>query len=62
MNTNTMTTKLPVFKITYNNGSSYVTSMAEGITIDQAKEYFLNQSFVQSDETTFLTVVKVDQI
>jgi hypothetical protein len=53
---------LPAFKITLNDGSSYVTSMAHGVTLEQAKAYFLGQPFTQADETTILTVVTVEPV
>ena len=57
---------LPAFKITRNDGSSYTTSMAQGVTLKDATEYFMNQ--VQVDENfetgkeTRRTVVKVERV
>lgn len=55
-----MTADLPAYKITLANESSYVTSMAKGITLEAARAYFLGQELVQDDETTMLRVVAVD--
>jgi len=55
-----MTDDLPAYKITLHDGSSYVTSMARGITLEAARAYFLGQVFEQADEITMLRVVAVD--
>ena len=47
---------LPAYKITLSNGSSYITSMAAGITLDDARAYFLGQWFTQPDETRLQAV------
>lgn len=45
--------ELPAFKITYHDGSDYVTSMARGVTLEDARDYFLGQTFVtDEDENT----------
>ena len=41
----TATQPLPAFRITYDNGKSYVTIMAKDVTLDQAREHFLGQQF-----------------
>lgn len=53
---------LTAYKITYNNGSSYVTDMAANVTLDMAKDYFLGQRITQADEQTILTVTNVEQV
>lgn len=53
---------MPSFRITYNNGSSYVTSMAAGVTLAMVREYFLGKAFTQRDERTTLTVVDVVEL
>jgi hypothetical protein len=55
-----MTDDLPAYKITLANGSSYVTSMSKGTTLEAARAYFLGQELVQDDETTMLRIVAVD--
>lgn len=51
---------LPAFRIHYNNGTSYVTSMAKDVSLNDAKRYFLGQNIEQADEKTILRVVKVE--
>jgi hypothetical protein len=57
---------LPAYKVTLDDNSSYITSMAAGITLDKAREYFIGQ--VQVDENletgaeTYRTVVSVEQV
>lgn len=46
-----MTTKLPAYKITYEDGTGYVTSMAKGITLEDARAYFVGKSFEMPDGT-----------
>ena len=55
-----MTDDLPAYKITLANGSSSVTSMSKGTTLEAARAYFLGQELVQDDETTMLRIVAVD--
>lgn len=51
---------LPAFKVTYEDGESYITSMAKGVTLDAAKKYFLGQYLTQPDEVTKKKVVNVE--
>lgn len=37
------TQEMPAYKIYLSDGTDYVTSMAKGITLSQAKGYFLGQ-------------------
>jgi hypothetical protein len=37
--------KLPSFKVTFENGDTLVTSMATGITLEDAKKYYIGRSF-----------------
>ena len=55
---------LPAFKVTTDTGHSWTTSMAKGITLAQAKKYFLGQSFDVGvfPEEKMEKVVKVVQI
>jgi hypothetical protein len=53
---------LPAYRVHLSDGSSYITSMAHGITLDQAKAYFVGQWFVQNDETTHLQAVNVEAV
>ena len=55
-----MTDDLPAYKITLANGSSYVTSMSKGTTLEAARAYFLGQELVQNDDVTMLRVVAVE--
>ena len=53
---------MPAFRVTYENGQNYVTSMAKGITLAEAREYFVGQPFEQADEKTILVVKRVDPV
>lgn len=53
---------LTAYKITLSDGSSYVTSMAAGVTLADARSYFLGQWFTQSDEVTKLQAVGVESV
>lgn len=61
-NEGTMTLGMPAFKVTYDNGQSYVTNMAKGITLADAKKYFLGNWIEMPDEKTQRQVVKVEQV
>ncbi len=41
--------EMPAYKVIYEDGGSYVTSMAKGITLDQARAYFVGEYFEQHD-------------
>ena len=50
---------LPAYRVTLSDGSSYVTSMALGVTLDRARAYFVGNQFEQSDGQ-LLKAVKVE--
>lgn len=52
---------MPSFKITLDNGDSYVTSMAAGVTFAQASDYFLGNSFTQKDESS-AKVIHIEEV
>lgn len=52
---------LPAFKVTYEDGTSYVTSMAAGTTYTTALDYFLHAQFEQTDGT-LKTVSMVEDV
>lgn len=58
--------KLPTFRVYYDNGTSYVTNMAVGITLKQARSYFITGDpiVLAEDEKTGLeikaTVIRVE--
>ena len=52
---------LTAFRIHFDDGTSYATNMAAGITLKEAMAYFIGQTF-EITETTFRTVVKVEQL
>ena len=52
---------LTAYRVIYNNGTSYVTDMAAGVTLQMAQDYFLGTQHEQPDES-LLTVVKVEQV
>ncbi len=54
-----MSEKLPTYEVIYENGTSYVTSMAAGVTLDEARAYFIGHSIEQPDEQTSLRIVAV---
>lgn len=53
---------MSAYRVTYDDGSSHMTSMAHGITLDEARAYFIGQRFEQADERTILTAVAVEQV
>ena len=53
---------LPAYRVTFDDGTTLETSMARGITLDDAKAYYIGTPFVRDDETTFRTGVSVEQI
>lgn len=53
---------LTAYKVFLSDGSDYVTSMAEGVTLEMAQKYFVGQWFEQSDEKTMLQAIKVETV
>ena len=53
---------LTAYHVTMSDGSSYNTSMAAGITLAEARAYFIGQWFEQADEKTMLQAVAVDPV
>lgn len=55
---------MPVFKVTYDNGSIVTTSMASGLTLDDAKAYFLGKQFNlgSGPNDRMATAIKVEQL
>lgn len=53
---------LTAYRVTMSDGSSYTTHMAAGVTLEDAREYFVGKQFEQADEKTILTAVKVEPI
>ena len=53
---------MTAYRVTYDDGSSHMTSMAHGITLDEARAYFIGQRLEQADERTMLTAVAVEQV
>ena len=51
---------LTAYTVTLSDGSFYTTNMAAGVTLEQARAYFLGNWFEQSDEKTMLQAVAVD--
>lgn len=47
---------LPAFKITRDDGKSYVTSMARGTTLEQARAYFFSQTFTDANDKAWNAV------
>lgn len=53
---------MPAYRIHLSDGTSYVTSMAKGVTLEMATAYFLGHWFEQPDEKTKLQCVKVEPV
>lgn len=57
---------LTAYKITRDDGSHYITSMARGVTLEDARKYFLGIVQVEEDfktgKETKLTVTNVEQV
>lgn len=64
MKTTTAPTRseMPAFRVTYADGDHYITSMAHGVTLADARAYFIGQIFTRSDETKTAPVVSVEQV
>ncbi len=54
--------EMPAFRVHKDDGTNYITSMAMGTTLEQARAYFVGQRQTNSDETTFTTVTSVEQV
>lgn len=52
---------LTAYRVFLNNGTDYVTSMAAGVTLQQARDYFMGQPLEQSDGST-ATVINVEAV
>lgn len=46
------TSELTAFRITRNDGTSYVTNMAKGVTLEQARAHFIGQTFTEEHPAT----------
>ena len=53
---------LTAYRVHLSDGSSYVTEMAAGVTLEDARAYFVGQRFEQSDEKTILEAVAVEPV
>jgi len=51
---------LPAYRVTMSDGTSYVTNMAHGVTLEQARAYFVGNWFEQPYEKPALQAVAVD--
>ena len=56
------TTRLPAFRVTYEDGESYVTSMAAGVTLAEARSYFVGTRHTMSDEKTTKPVATGEEV
>ena len=52
---------LTAYRVFLSNGTNYVTSMAAGVTLQQARDYFMGQPLEQPDGST-LTVTNVEAV
>lgn len=59
-----MAADLPAFRLTFEDGSNYVTSMAHGTTLDAAKGYFLGRAidWEEAGEETIKIVSTVEEV
>jgi ribosome modulation factor len=48
--------ELPAYEVFYEDGSSYVTSMAHGTTLEDARKYFVGKWLTQPDESSMQVV------
>lgn len=57
-------TTLPAYRITYTNGQQIVTSMAAGVTLEEAKAYYIGHEFNlgEVDQDNMQTAVAVEQV
>lgn len=53
--------KLTAYRVTYSNGQVIPTSMAAGVTLKMAEDYFLGHQFELTEGVTVIAV-KVEQI
>jgi L-fucose isomerase-like protein len=53
---------LTTFRVFRDDGSSYVTSMAAGVTLEQSQDYFFGQKQWNWTETKCRTVVAVEEV
>jgi len=53
---------LTACRVSLSDGTSYVTSMAAGVTLADARAYFVGKWFEQADEKTMLQAVAVEQV
>jgi L-fucose isomerase-like protein len=53
---------LTAYRVTLSDGSSYATNMAAGVTLEEARAYYIGNWFEQPDERTMLQAVAVEQI
>ena len=52
---------LTAYRVTLSDGSSYVTSMAAGVTLEQARAHFVGQPFEQANGSS-LTAIDVQPV
>jgi hypothetical protein len=55
--------ELPAYRIFLSDGTDYVTSMAHGVTLEDARSYFNRPFYLENEngETFSLSVVNVEQ-
>ncbi len=53
--------RLTAYRVTYDDGSVQVHSMAAGVTLDEARQHYVGTRF-EVTETTFRTGVSVEQV
>ena len=52
---------LTSYRIHLDDGTSYCTNMAAGVTLAEARTYYLGARFEQPDEKTMRRVIRVEQ-
>lgn len=54
--------QMPAFRVHLSDGTSYVTSMARGVTLRAAREYFIGAEFEIEEGKPNVRAVKVEQV
>lgn len=53
---------MPAYRVVYSNGKSYTTSVATGITLKDAREYFIGSTHLDRNENVIGTVSNVEPL
>lgn len=53
---------LTAYRVYLNNGTFYVTNMAEKVTLEDARNYFVGQLFELEEGKPLVKVIKVENV